>query len=290
MVDTRIEGRDRQYDNFGDADGGVSRYVAGLTPDASGVLPDASRKMMSATQQSWLTTGISQSTATWQFVGNQDIMARMWIPASVLQKAAAIATDPAGVQAAVSAYLTAKATRAAAGSAALTPTQAALLNASVNPRLPYNLDSWDGYPVQRETVLQTVKAMGKKLVTLSGDSHNGWFANVTTLAGEKVGVEFAGSSVSAPGFESAGLGALASSLDGSALVPQLGTAAIGAGLGLIDDLNYSDTIRRGYLLMTVTSAAVNGEYVYVDTVKSRTYTATVGRTITVASTGAVTYA
>jgi alkaline phosphatase D len=290
MVDTRIEGRDRQYDNFGDADGGIARYVAGLTPDASGVLPDASRKMMSATQQSWLTTGIAQSAATWQFVGNQDIMARMWIPASVLQKAAAIATDPAGVQAAVGAYLTAKATRAAAGSAALTPTQAALLNPSVNPRLPYNLDSWDGYPIQRETVLQTVKATGKKLVTLSGDSHNGWFANLTTLAGEKVGVEFAGSSVSAPGFESAGLGALASSLDGSALVPQLGTAAIGAGLGLIDDLNYSDTIRRGYLLMTVTSAAVKGEYVYVDTVKSKTYTATVGRTITVASTGAVTYA
>ena len=120
--------------------------------------------------------------------------------------------------------------RAAAGAAALTPTQAALLNASTNPRIPYNLDSWDGYPLNREAILQTVKAQGKKLVTLSGDSHNAWFANVTTLAGEKVGVEFAGSSVTAPGFEAVGLGALASSLDGSALVPQLGSAAIGAGL------------------------------------------------------------
>jgi alkaline phosphatase D len=195
----------------------------------------------------------------------------------------------AAVQAAVGNYLTAKATRAAAGDVALTSTQAALLNTTLNPRLPYNLDSWDGYPSQREAVLQTVRAQGKRLVALSGDSHNAWFTSLTTLAGVKVGVEFAGSSVTAPGFESAGLGALASSLDGSALVPQLGNAAIGAGLGLIDDLNYADTIRRGYLLMTVTADAVKGEYVFVSTVKSTTYTTTIGRTITVAASGAVTY-
>jgi len=197
--------------------------------------------------------------------------------------------NPAAVQAAVGNYLGAKATRAAAGAAALTPTQAALLNTAVNPRLPYNLDAWDGYPSQREAVLQAVRAQGKRLVALSGDSHNAWFTHLTTLAGVKVGVEFAGSSVTAPGFESAGLGGLAGSLDGSALVPQLGNAAIGAGLGLIDDLNYADTSRRGYLLMTVTADAVRGEYVFVSTVKSTTYTATVGRTITVAASGAVTY-
>lgn len=42
--------------------------------------------------------------------------------------------------------------------------------------------------------------------------------------------------------------------------------------------------------MTVTNEAVNGEYVYVSTVKSTTYTAAVGRTITVAAGGAITYA
>jgi alkaline phosphatase D len=289
MLDTRIEGRDQQYDNFGDADGGVARYVAGITPGAGGVPPDAARHMISTTQQSWLTAGITASNATWQFLGNQDIMARMWIPASVLQAQAAVPPNLAAVQAAVGNYLTAKATRAAAGDFGLTSTQAALLNTTLNPRLPYNLDSWDGYPSQREAVLQAVRAQGKRLVALSGDSHNAWFTSLTTLAGVKVGVEFAGSSVTAPGFESAGLGALASSLDGSALVPQLGNAAIGAGLGLIDDLNYADTIRRGYLLMTVTADAVKGEYVFVSTVKSTTYTTTIGRTITVAASGAVTY-
>ncbi len=281
MLDTRIEGRDQQYANFGDADGGVGRYVTGLTTGT-----DAARKMISTTQQTWLASGMAASKATWQFLGNQDIMARMWFPASVLQAYATAATNPAGVSTAISDYLTAKATRAAAPGA-LTATQTALLGA---PKIPYNLDAWDGYPSNREVVLQTVKAQGKKLVALSGDSHNAWFANLTTLAGEKVGVEFAASSVTAPGFESAGLGALASSLDGSALVPQLGAAAIGAGLGLVDDLGYTDSNRRGYLLMTVTAAAVKGEFVFVSTVKSTTYTAAVGKTITVQATGAVTYA
>ena len=301
MLDTRIEGRDRQYDNFGDADGGIARYVAGITPDASGLRPDAARQMMSSEQQTWLTSGLAGSTATWQFLGNQDIMARMWFPSSVLQ-AQSIATiaptaaNQAAVGAAINAYLTAKAVRATAGAAALTPTQAALLNTRTNPTLPYNLDAWDGYPANREAIFSSVKKLNKNLVVLSGDSHNGWFTNLTTLAGVKVGVEFATASVTSPGFESFGLGGLAASLDGSALIPQLGAAAVGAGLGLVDDLNYADTIRRGFLLMTVTAASVKGEYVYVDSVKSKTYAAGVGKAITVAAPatpgtmGAITYA
>ena len=287
MLDTRIEGRDRQYDNFGDADGGIARYLAGLTPNAGGVRPDASRQMMSAEQQNWLTAGMGASGATWQVLGNQTIMGRMWFPASVLT---AFGGSPAGVPAAITAYLAAKATRAAGGAAALTPAQSALLNPATNPRLPYNLDSWDGYPAQREAILQAAKARGKRLVTLSGDSHDGWFNNLTSLAGEKIGVEFAGTSVTSTGFEGAGLGSLASSIDGSALMPQLGNAAVGAGLGLIDDVAYCDTQRRGYLAMTVTAAALKGEYVFVSDVKQPTYTASVGRTVTIAATASGTAA
>ncbi len=290
MLDTRIEGRDKQYDAFGDTDGGTARYIAGITPNANGLRSDAARKMISTTQQDWLTSGLLASKTAWQFLGNQDIMARMWLPTSVLQAQASAASNPAGVQKAIAEYLSAKATRAAAGAAALTPLQAALLNTTSNPQLPFNLDAWDGYPSNREAILQTVKSLNKNLIVLSGDSHNGWCTRLTTLAGEKVGVEFATASVTAPGFESAGLGSLASSLDGSALVPQLGNAAIGAGLGLIDDLNYCDTVRRGYLLVTVNSSAVKAEFIYVSTVKSTSYTVATGRTINVSSSGAITYA
>ena len=232
--------------------------------------------MIGSEQENGLTNGMKASTATWQVVGNQTIMARMWFPYTV---SSAFATNPAGVPSAISAFLTAKATRAAAGVGALTATQAGLLNQAVNPGLPYNVDSWDGYPAQRDAILQAVKTQGKRLVTLSGDSHNGWFNNLTTLAGDKVGVEFATSSVSGTGFESVGLGTLGSSIDGSALTAQLGNAAIGAGLGLIDDVAYSDTSQRGYLLMTVTAASMKGEYGYVSNVKLPTYTPTTGRPI-----------
>ncbi len=276
MVDTRIEGRAKQYDAYGDPDGGIGRYVAALTS----VPPsDASHLMMSTTQQNWLTSGMAASKATWQIMGNQDIMARMWFPASVLQVAAK-GGDPT---AAVTAYLVAKITPAASR----TPAQVDLVSALKNPRLPYNLDAWDGYPIQRETILQTIKSQGNKFITLSGDSHNAWFTNLTTLAGDKVGVEFAGSSVTSPGFESAGLGGLAGAMDGTAVVP----GAYGAGLGLVDDLNYADTIRRGYLLMTATAASVKGEYVFVDTIKSTNYVASVGKTMTVSAADlSVTYA
>ncbi len=291
MLDTRIDGRDRQYNSFEDSDNGLARYLAGQIR-VGGAPRDASRHMISAAQQDWLTSGLNHSSAAWQFLGSQVIMARLWLPASVLQKlAGATATPPtaslADLGSAIKAYLDAKATRAASG--ALTLGQQALLSPLVNPRLPYNLDAWDGYPTQRDALLSTVKNLNKKLVVLAGDSHNAWFSQLTTAGGERVGVEFAGSSVTSPGLEESGLGTLAASLDGSALVPQLGSKAIGAGLGLVDDLGYADTARRGYLLMTVTAASVKGEYVFVDTVKSKTYTASVGRSITVASSGAITY-
>jgi alkaline phosphatase D len=287
MVDTRIEGRDKQYDAYGDPDGGIARYVTALMSGG-----DVNHRMMSTTQQAWLTDGMAASNATWQIMGNQDIMARMWFPASVLlaQATATAAPTPANGQAvldAISDFLTAKGTRAKYGEIALNDVQKALLSKTTNPRLPYNLDSWDGYPIQRETILQTIKAQGKKFITLSGDSHNGWFTNLTTLAGDKVGVEFAGSSVTSPGFESAGLGGLASALDGTKVAP----GGYGMGLGLVDDLNYVDTIRRGYLLMTATATSVTGEYVYVDTIKSTSYVASTGKTITVSAADmAVTYA
>jgi hypothetical protein len=40
----------------------------------------------------------------------------------------------------------------------------------------------------------------------------------------------------------------------------------------------------------VTSAEVKGEYVFVDTVQSTTYAASIGKTVSVALSGAVTYA
>ena len=268
MVDTRIEGRTKQvYGWYGDPleptiqPYAWADYTAGLTP-VGGVYPDAANKMMSDTQFTWLTGNIAAATTTWQIMANQDIMAKLWYPATVV---AAFAVSPAAFQTAMMSYLTLKATN---------PTAAAAV-----PKVPINMDSWDGYPIYRETLLQTIRATGKKFVTLSGDSHNAWFNDLRTLNGAtKVGVEFATTSVTAPGYESAGLGDLAPYIDGSALAPG---GANASRAGLIDDVNYVETKRRGYLLMTVTATNVKGEYVFVDNIRSKTYTASVGKTVTV---------
>jgi alkaline phosphatase D len=264
MLDTRIEGRTKQvYGYYGDPfDAKVqpyawADYAAGLTPGANG-FPDAANKMLSTTQFNWLTGNIAAATTTWQIIGNQDIMAKLWYPQSVV---AAFAQGPTQFGTAVATYLRGPRTEF---------------------KIPINMDSWDGYPIQRETLLQTVKATGKKLVVLSGDSHNAWFNNLKSLDGtSQIGVEFATTSVTAPGYESAGLGGLASTIDGTRA--DVANGVNGTGMGLISDVNYCDTQRRGYLLMTVTAANVKGEFVFVDKTTSKSYAASVGKMVTVAA-------
>ena len=74
--------------------------------------------------------------------------------------------------------------------ASLTPAeQAVYTNANA---LPYNEDSWDGYGKERETILQTSLALGKKLFVLSGDTHNGWLNKLKTMSPTRPGVSPAG--------------------------------------------------------------------------------------------------
>jgi alkaline phosphatase D len=94
-----------------------------------------------------------------------------------------------------------------------TPEQQALLDPTLNPKFGYNLDAWDGYPIERELLLTSVfyqlLGTGRELVVLAGDTHNAWHADITTggyfaaevggLAADiKVGTMLATSSVSSP--------------------------------------------------------------------------------------------
>ena len=280
MLDTRIEGRVQQYANYGTAVSvaDYQPYITGLTTGS-----DVSRTMISSTQLDWLQKGFASSTAKWQVLGNQDIMAKIWWPASVLTSLGVVYFNPtpanqAAFSQTITDYLTAKMTKALGGT--LTATQTGLLDPTLNPKLPYNLDAWDGYPLNRELIFQSIQALNKPLVALSGDSHNAWFSQLTTLKGQKVGVEFAATSVTAPGFEAAGLSTMGPALDGSINSKQW-IDGNGKNYGLIDDLNYIETKSKGYLMMTFTLDSAKGEYIYLDTVVSNAYKSTVGKTITV---------
>ncbi|MCM8566753.1 alkaline phosphatase D family protein [Thauera linaloolentis] len=268
MLDTRVVGRDKQV-SLGALAGLEGAAEQAL---AYGEFTSPSRQLLGAEQFAWLQSQLASSGANWQVFGQQVLMGRMEVPASVLAALNPENISPeaqaAGMQA-IAAYLEAKAKQDAG--LVLAPAEAALLDPQQNPRLGYNLDAWDGYIAAREAVLATAHQLGKRVVSLAGDTHNAWHSDLTlkgladpALAGVKVGEEFATTSISSPGFE-ATLSALP-----AAQLEQIFTA-------IIDDLKWVDASRRGYLKMHFTADEARGEWVFVDTVISRDYTAETGR-------------
>ena len=259
MLDTRLIGRDKQV--------AFAELLAPATAaTAQATMASATREMLGSTQGTWLTGKIAASTATWQVFGQQVLMARMEFPVSVLSALnPATLTDATALAnglASITAYVTAKNTPASARTA----TQVGLMNTTLNPKLGYNLDAWDGYPVAREKLLATIAAANKKLVVLSGDTHNAWHSQLTLAgyisaaqAGLKVGEEFATPSVSSVGLENY-----------FSTLPSAQVKSIYENV--VDDLKWMDPSRRGYLKMTFTKTQAKGEWVFVNTVKSSTYT------------------
>ena len=254
MLDTRAVGRDEQLD--------YNNYITATGIDAAGftaAVGNPARQLLGSTQTQWLQQQMAASSATWQVLGQQVLMGRMNVPAPLLLNFNNPAT---GVS--LSQY-SAIAAKAQTAPATLTATEQAIL---AQPSIPYNLDAWDGYQAARETVLGTARSLGKNLVVLSGDTHNAWANELADMNGNAVGVEFATSSVSSPGFE--------------AYLPKENPAMLaGAFQQLIKTLKYCDTARRGYMLLTATATECRADWVYVNTIASRKYTASTDKSLKV---------
>lgn len=252
MLDTRVIARDEQLD--------YADYLTASGLDSGRFQADmarADRTLLGATQGQWLQARMQASTATWQVLGQQVLMGRMDIPSPILFEANAPGT---GVTVSQYAAIVAKAQN---DPASLTPQEQAVLNA---PSLPYNLDAWDGYPVARETLLATARQLDKNLVVLAGDTHNAWANDLLDGAGRQVGVEFATSSVTSPGFED--------------YLPNENPQQLAAALTqLIGPLVYADTSRRGYMVVTATATECRCDWIFVSTILSREYTATVAQSL-----------
>jgi alkaline phosphatase D len=269
MLETRNIARDKQI-AITELAGleGAAKQASALAEYAR-----ADRQMLGAEQLAWLQQKMSGSQATWQVLGQQVLMARMESPVSVLSVLNGDSRDPAAQQRgleAINVYLTAKAKKAAG--APLTSTEIALLNPAINPKIGYNLDAWDGYIAAREAVLASALQLNKKLISLAGDTHNGWHSDLTlmglanaALANVKVGEEFATPGVSSGGFEE--------------YLPGFTPAQVKSLFeNIVDDLRWLDPSRRGYLKMTFTATEAKGEWIFVNQVLSRTYSADVGHT------------
>ncbi len=250
MLDTRLAGRDKQlsYSNYFSEDGSFNTG-AFLTD-----WQNPSRTILGHTQRSWLAGQLASSGAEWQVLGSQVLMGKMFVPAELLTLIAQLTSSGATPEllAAYNQAVTELSTikiRILQGDPALTPAEVA----RVKTVLPYNLDAWDGYPVEREFVFGF--AQGKKLVSIAGDTHNAWYSDLKNSQGKVEGEEFATPSVSSPGFESV-FGTSAEIIGGFEQSTTL----------LIDDLKYLDASRRGYILVEFGPGAVACEWRFVNTI------------------------
>ncbi|WP_271769856.1 alkaline phosphatase D family protein [Aquimarina algiphila] len=268
MLDTRIIGRDKQlsYNDFFDATTG---QLDGLAFQAA--LQDPTRSLLGSDQLTWLSGVISGSSATWQVLGQQVLMGKMFMPAELLillgriiGEVSATGTVSSATSVAFQTALTELTTikgRVLAGDTTVTTAEMARVNTVV----PYNLDAWDGYSVEREQLFAALG--GKKTVCLAGDTHNAWYSVLKDINGDEVGVEFATSSVTSPGLEQ---------------YIGLDTAAV-AGFEqslevLINDLQYTDVSSRGYLKVTFTAGEANAQWNIISTIAQEGYNETVGNT------------
>ena len=218
--------------------------AAALKAFRDGAWMDPAVTMMGSQQESWLSHAMAQSVRQgqrWQLVGFGTIMGETVMPQDALSWVAPDA--PARAKN----YILAGVAAAKAG-------------------LPFNYDNWGGYPAARARFLKGAQALGANLIVLSGDSHNAWAYDLAQ-DGKPVGVEFAGHSVTSPGYEAA-----------SRVDPKVVASAL---VRANSELKWCDTSRRGYMAMTLTPNSATNEWIMVDTIKTANPSAGVGHAATV---------
>ncbi len=194
---------------------------------------DPSRTMLGDVQQNWLSGAMRKSKASgtkWQIMAQQCVMGEIKLP----QSASDWVSDDAPV--------IAKA-RVAVG----------VLAAKLG--LPVNFDSWDGYPEARKRLLSAAQDADADLIVLSGDSHNGWAFDLDARNGA-AGVEFAGHSVTSPGFEAYTIG----------VAPAKTAQAV---VEANDQLQWANTGDRGYMTVSLKPDKATSTWHFLETVLSK---------------------
>ncbi|WP_336030244.1 alkaline phosphatase D family protein [Acinetobacter pittii] len=256
MLDTRIIARDKQleYKDYITSSGlDAQKFQADLT--------DPKRTLMGYTQRDWLVDKLKQSTATWNVIGQQVLMSKMWIPAELLASLGQITSG--GTSPDTLAKMTAQITELVTLKLRLEqgdPTLTVQEKARVTTLVPYNLDAWDGYYTEREFLYAKLAEFNKKIIVLAGDTHNAWTSYLYSQKGEYVGVELATSSVSSPGLEKYL----------SIPLAQLQQFEF-AFTTLIDELAYCNLNQRGYLMVTLDDKQVLTDWIFVDSIKNAEY-------------------
>lgn len=215
--------------------GGAYRAVdpdAALKAFRDGAWQDPSATMLGSAQESWLAHALKANarTTAWQLVGMGTILGRTLMPADAVSWLRADSTERR-----VNGFRDS--------------IRAGKLG------LPMWMDRWDGYPAARSRLLRAAQQADADLVMLSGDSHNAWAYSLAE-DGRPAGVEFAGHSVTSGGIEG----------DCAADPKTVAAGFVAAN----PELKWADTSRRGYMMVEITPQRVTGEWLFLQTIQSRT--------------------
>ncbi|MGP1352149.1 MAG: alkaline phosphatase D family protein [Parasphingopyxis sp.] len=232
LPETRITARSQQLD-YAAAVGDGGGMAGNLAAFRDGPWSDEARTIMGAEQEAWVARQMAESTASgtrWQVLAQQVVMGRTHFPLPLAEEIANSENE-------------------------LVRQRARLFAAATRAGLPLNLDAWDGYPAARARLFRAAQEADANLLVLTGDTHNSWAYDLQQ-DGAAVGVEFAGQSVTSPGFDG--------------LLPQIPPDALAqAMVAASPDMRWADTSQRGYLTVTLTPEAATGEWLFMDTIRAR---------------------
>ncbi|ENG7466767.1 alkaline phosphatase D family protein [Vibrio parahaemolyticus] len=246
MLDTRLVGRDKPLDYFS-LSVPTMEAIGGLVAQSRS--PD--RELLGTEQLAWLMKEFNTHDAKWNVLGQQVLMSRMELPSSVMTAMFQLFTST-------------EEKKTEALLAVNTAITGYLADPSADPiSLPYNLDAWDGYYVEREKVYQLAKASSGNFVCLAGDTHNAWASELKDVSNNPIGVEFATSSVSSPGLEEY------LALDPVAIAQMEYTLP-----HLVSELKWADIKQRGFMRVTFTADAAQSTWYLVSTIKDKKYQVT----------------
>ncbi len=200
------------------------------------LLDQPDRALLGTAQEQWLAQQLNashRSGVTWQVLGNQVLVAQTLAP------------DLSNIPAATVASLE-----------RLQPGVGRLLFFT-RFGLPISTDQWDGYPAQRQRLLDILHNSAGNTIILTGDSHAAWANELLDRGGARVAVEFGATSVTSPGF-----GAL---FAGSGV--DLDQAIVAAN----DDVKWTDQSKHGYTLLKLTKDLARADFITVSTIASKQF-------------------
>ena len=244
MLETRLTARDRQLSYDRDLNGMDGK------PDVPAFrkkLADPYRRMMGEDQEAWLATELKASVATgrtWQVLGNEVVMGRLGIPSARKEMG-----EPAF-------------TKAIAASSDAARKRVTRMEAFSKMGLPYGLDMWDGYPVDRERVYAAIAAAQARAIVLSGDSHAFWVNELFDDAGRRAGVELGTTGITSPG--------------GGDTLTAFPVGEIFASAN--KEVVYNHQSAKGFVLLTLTPTQARADLVVVSNITAPTYETSVLKT------------